>query len=125
MPHPGTHVTIVQRLALANPRFAAVLGSPDPNIGQTSAEAVRRMRFASLGAVSPDLFYFLADYGSLLQGFEDRIVSWREPSRSSRTSGRSSAKSRISSTKGPRSSTRTSGDAGTSTRRATIRIPAR
>lgn len=78
MPHPATHITIVQRLAQSDPAIAAVLGSPDPNIhpdqGQAGLAAVRKMRFASLGAVGPDLFYFLADFRQPVQDLEDVIV---------------------------------------------------
>jgi hypothetical protein len=78
MPHLGTHITIVQRLALSDPALAAALGSPDPvvhpNLGEAGLAAVRKMRFASLGAVGPDLFYFLADYSETWQDFQTALV---------------------------------------------------
>ena len=67
MPTSGTHITIVQRLALSDDHLKQLLGDPLPD--DSTAEG-RRMRFASLGAVGPDLFYTLADFdlGDLAPG---------------------------------------------------------
>ena len=62
MPTAGTHITIVQRIAASDPAYAALLGSPDPTLSQTDPDALK-MRYACLGAVGPDMFYALADYG--------------------------------------------------------------
>jgi hypothetical protein len=74
MPHPGTHITVVQRLVLANPQFAKVMGSADPNVPlgskQAAIDAVRLSRFTNLGAVGPDVFYFMADFMNFLQNFQ-------------------------------------------------------
>lgn len=72
MPNSGTHITIVQRIAL-DPQYRPLLGNPDPALAETDPEAIK-MRFASLGAVGPDVFYALADYGSDLQAFESYLI---------------------------------------------------
>lgn len=71
MPTSGTHITIVQRLAMSSPALKALLG--DPNADDTTPEG-RKARFANLGAVGPDLFYAMADYGSDLQDLENFLM---------------------------------------------------
>lgn len=78
MPTAGTHITIVQRLAL-NPRLQPLLGNPDPEAADPNSQkfdpnGVIRMKFANLGAVGPDIFYAMADYGADLQDFENFLV---------------------------------------------------
>jgi hypothetical protein len=76
MPHPGTHVTIVQRLAIRDPKFQALLGNPDPN-ANNDPNGVNQMQFASLGAIGPDIFYAMLDYheiGGATQAFEDFVI---------------------------------------------------
>lgn len=76
MPGAGTHTTIIQRLAkLAkdNPDAAAFLKDPDLNANWAcydSADALQS-RYAILGAMGPDIFYMMLDYGDSMQKFED------------------------------------------------------
>jgi hypothetical protein len=70
MPTAGTHITIVQRLA-RDPALQPLLGDP---AADEDTPAGRRMRFANLGAVGPDIFYLMADYGADLQDFENFMV---------------------------------------------------
>jgi hypothetical protein len=64
MPTGGTHITIIERLAL-NPDFAAMLG--DPLADDPDSHEAKLLRFAKLGAIGPDIFYALMDYTSDLQ----------------------------------------------------------
>lgn len=73
MPTAATHITVVQRVATSDPRFAKLLGNPDPMLAETDPEALK-MRFAQLGAVGPDIFYAMADYGGDLQDLENFLV---------------------------------------------------
>ena len=72
MPTSGTHVTIVQRVAL-DPTFQSLLGNPDPTLPDTDPQAVK-MRFACLGSVGPDILYALGDYGANVQDLENFLV---------------------------------------------------
>ncbi len=63
MPTAGTHITIIERLAL-DPALQNLLGDPTADV---SDPAGMQMRYAKLGAVGPDLFYALMDYGSDIQ----------------------------------------------------------
>jgi hypothetical protein len=72
MPTSGTHITIVQRIAL-DAQFQPLLGNPDPTLPETDPEAVK-MRFACLGSVGPDILYALGDYGGKQQDFENFLV---------------------------------------------------
>src|SRR5271167_4233387 len=63
MPTAGTHITIIERLAL-DARFSSVLGDPHADV---SDPAGKQMRYAKLGAIGPDIFYALMDYGRDLQ----------------------------------------------------------
>jgi hypothetical protein len=63
MPTAGTHITIIERLAL-DPRFSPVLGDPYADVSEAAG---KQMRYAKLGAIGPDIFYALMDYGSDLQ----------------------------------------------------------
>ena len=71
MPTSATHITIVQRLALSDPNLKALLG--DPTADDTTPEG-RKARFANLGAVGPDVFYAMADYGADLQDLENFLM---------------------------------------------------
>src|SRR5262249_14082789 len=72
MPTSGTHITIVQRIAL-DAQFQPLLGNPDPTLPDTDPEAMK-MRFACLGSVGPDILYALGDYGGKQQDFENFLV---------------------------------------------------
>src|SRR5262249_10172467 len=61
----------VQRLAVSRPELTRLLG--DPNADPSSPEG-RKARFANLGAVGPDLFYAMLDYGDELQWMENFVV---------------------------------------------------
>jgi hypothetical protein len=63
MPTAGTHITIIERLALSQ-QFAPLLGDPHADIGDPAG---KQMRYAKLGAIGPDIFYALMDYGRDLQ----------------------------------------------------------
>jgi hypothetical protein len=71
MPTSGTHITIVQRLAVSNPHLQGLLGDP---LADGNSPQGRKMRFACLGAVGPDIFYAMADYGSDLQDLENFLI---------------------------------------------------
>lgn len=83
MPTSGTHITIVQRLAL-DPALSPLLGNPDPDpaLLDTSspkydkdvAAGVIRMKYANLGAIGPDLFYALLDYDAPLQDMQNYLI---------------------------------------------------
>jgi len=59
MPTAGTHITVMQRVALSGDKLKKVLG--DPHAKPDSPEG-QLARFANLGAVGPDLLYALGDY---------------------------------------------------------------
>jgi hypothetical protein len=75
MPNSGTHITVVEQVALHNSQFKKLLGDPlaDPDIPEGA-----RMRFAKLGAVGPDVLYMLGDYNvpgaNALQDLENFMV---------------------------------------------------
>jgi hypothetical protein len=71
MPTSGTHITIVQRIAVSDPQLKALLG--DPFADETTPEG-RKARFANLGAVGPDVFYAMMDYGGDLQDLENFLI---------------------------------------------------
>jgi hypothetical protein len=73
MPTSGTHITIVQRLAL-DPVLQSLLGNPDPNAPLNDPEGALRMKYACLGAVGPDILYAMADYSSGLQDLENFLL---------------------------------------------------
>ncbi|WSG73662.1 zinc dependent phospholipase C family protein [Rhizobium beringeri] len=62
MPTAGTHITIIERLALLS-EFQEILGDPSAEDG----ERAKLIKFAKLGAIGPDIFYALMDYGPELQ----------------------------------------------------------
>lgn len=81
MPGAGTHTTIIQRLAklakdnndLAVEKF---LTDPDLNAGwdtYSSPDALQS-RYAILGAMGPDIFYMMLDYGDPEQQLEDVVL---------------------------------------------------
>ena len=71
MPTSGTHITILQRVAASSPQMQALLGDP---LADESTPSGRKARFANLGAVGPDVFYAMADYGSDLQDLENFLI---------------------------------------------------
>lgn len=72
MPTSGTHITIIQRIAL-DPAYQPLLGNPEPTLPDTDPQAIKH-RFACLGACGPDIFYALADYGAELQDLENFLI---------------------------------------------------
>ena len=87
MPGAGTHTTIIQRLAqLAQDQTSPVSGIPeianfliDPNVNASwdsyaTPEGLQG-RYANLGALGPDIFYLMLDYGSGIQEFEDTVMT--------------------------------------------------
>jgi hypothetical protein len=80
MPGVGTHTTIIQRLAkagLGDPRVRTFLGDPDLNADwltyATVPEALQA-RYAVLGAMGPDVFFAMLDYGGDIQELEDVVL---------------------------------------------------
>ena len=79
MPGVGTHTTVIQRLAMAAPRGRdAGIFLADPYLNAdwatySSADALQS-RYAVLGAMGPDVFYAMLDYGSQSQDFEDTVL---------------------------------------------------
>ena len=75
MPTSGTHITVVQRLA-ADAKYRPFLGDPSSDLQQGTPDHpdAIKMRCACLGAVGPDIFYLMADYGSDVQDFENFLV---------------------------------------------------
>jgi hypothetical protein len=65
MPTAGTHITIIERLALESD-LAPMLGKPNAAADDPDPAALQ-MRYAKLGAIGPDLFYALLDYDWPLQ----------------------------------------------------------
>lgn len=63
MPTAGTHITVLERLALRD-EFSELVGSPN---AEADSEEETRHKFAKLGAIGPDIFYAMADYGPDLQ----------------------------------------------------------
>ena len=63
MPTAGTHITLIERLAL-DPKLKPLLGDP---LADETDPAGLQMRYAKLGAIGPDLFYALLDYGGDVQ----------------------------------------------------------
>jgi hypothetical protein len=78
MPGAGTHTTIIQYLAkkYADSPFGAALGDPGENTTWTDYEsdAGLQARYAVLGAMGPDIFYAMLDYGRGIQDFEDVAI---------------------------------------------------
>jgi hypothetical protein len=65
VPTAGTHITILERIALTG-EFQQIIG----DLGADEGTALgKRMKFAKLGAIGPDIFYALMDYGPELQNF--------------------------------------------------------
>ena len=76
MPGAGTHTTVIQHLAQENPDFLALLGDPTVNASWAAYETVDALksRYAVLGAMGPDIFYAMLDYGGDIQTFEDNLI---------------------------------------------------
>ena len=76
MPGSGTHATIIQHLAQENATFMAALGDPTLNANATTydSDAALLSRYAMLGAMGPDIFYAMLDYGADIQAFEDTVI---------------------------------------------------
>ncbi|MDA4118237.1 MAG: zinc dependent phospholipase C family protein, partial [Thaumarchaeota archaeon] len=75
MPGAGTHTTIIQHLA-TEATFKAALGDPTLNADWTSyhTDEALKSRYAVLGAMGPDIFYAMLDYGGDIQKFEDVLI---------------------------------------------------
>lgn len=65
MPTAGTHITILERIALTG-KFQNIIGDLDAAEGTASA---KQLKFAKLGAIGPDIFYAMMDYGKEQQQF--------------------------------------------------------
>jgi Zinc dependent phospholipase C len=76
LPGAGTHATIIHHLAEKNPAFKAALGDPTLNTDWTNyrSDEALRSRYAVLGAMGPDIFYAMLDYGGDIQKFEDVLI---------------------------------------------------
>jgi len=81
MPGAGTHTTIIQRLAkLAkeNGNLAFEKFLTDPNLNADwrtySSPDALQSRYAVLGAMGPDIFYMMLDYGAPEQQLEDVVL---------------------------------------------------
>jgi acetyl esterase/lipase len=83
MPGAGTHTTIVQYLGLIakhanSPEYRNFLPDPNSNSDWTAyatPEALQS-RYANLGALGPDIFYLMLDYGGGAQQFEDLAIKF-------------------------------------------------
>lgn len=75
MPTSGTHITVVEQLALHDNRLKLLLGDPLADPGTPEGA---KMRFAKLGSVGPDVFYMLGDFNvptaTALQDLENFLV---------------------------------------------------
>ena len=81
MPGAGTHTTIVQHLAkraASDPTsdLAKFLTDPDLNSDWASYATpdALQARYANLGAMGPDIFYLMLDYGGGVQELEDVVL---------------------------------------------------
>src|SRR5690242_140879 len=79
MPGVGTHTTIIQRLAATAPRnHDAGIFLADPSLNADwstySSDEALQSRYAVLGAMGPDVFYAMLDYGPQIQEFEDTVL---------------------------------------------------
>ena len=75
MPGAGTHTTIIQHLAMES-AFTAFLGDPTKNTdwaNYSSTEGLQS-RYSILGAMGPDIFYAMLDYGGNIQEFENIMI---------------------------------------------------
>jgi len=70
MPSAGTHITIVERLA-SEPQFAPLLGNP---LADPSTPEGKKMIFAKLGAIGPDILYAMLDMGADYQEMENFLI---------------------------------------------------
>jgi Zinc dependent phospholipase C len=71
MPTSATHITVLERVAASSSAMAALLG--DPRAAPDTPDGLKS-RFAKLGAVGPDIFYAMADYGGELQDLENFLI---------------------------------------------------
>ena len=71
MPTSATHITVAERVAASNAAMKKLLGDPfaDPD-----SPTGTQMKYAKLGAVGPDIFYAMADYGGDLQDLENFLI---------------------------------------------------
>jgi hypothetical protein len=78
MPGVGTHTTIIQRLAMSarGQDAGGFLTDPFLNADWTtySSPDALQSRYAVLGAMGPDIFYAMLDYGGQIQEFEDTVL---------------------------------------------------
>ena len=81
MPGAATHTTIIQRLAQmaqnsTDPNFKRFLTDPNLNSDWTNyaSDDALQSRYAVLGAMGPDIFYMMLDYGGTVQQFEDVLI---------------------------------------------------
>ena len=76
MPGSGTHTTIIQHLAQENPTFQAALGDPTQTLNWSTYDNIEavKSRYSILGAMGPDIFYAMLDYGPGIQTLEDDLI---------------------------------------------------
>ena len=79
MPGVGTHTTIIQRLSASAPRGQGAgifLADPVLNADWStySSDEALQSRYAVLGAMGPDVFYAMLDYGGGIQELEDTVL---------------------------------------------------
>jgi len=79
MPGVGTHTTIIQRLAESAPRnrdAGIFLADPFLNADWSTyaSDEALQSRYAVLGAMGPDVFYAMLDYGGGIQELEDTVL---------------------------------------------------
>ncbi|MGH8833680.1 MAG: zinc dependent phospholipase C family protein [Actinomycetes bacterium] len=81
MPGAGTHTTVIQRLAkIAKENNDLAVGEfltdPDLNADWStySSPDALQSRYAILGAMGPDIFYAMLDYGGEIQDLEDMVL---------------------------------------------------
>ena len=81
MPGVGTHTTVIQRLArqardAGDQEVGAFLTDPGLNADWTtySSDEALQSRYAVLGAMGPDIFFAMLDYGGQIQELEDTVL---------------------------------------------------
>jgi hypothetical protein len=74
MPTAGTHITILERIALTG-AFKDIIGDLDADDGTAEgAASAKLLKFAKLGAIGPDIFYAMMDYGTDQQRFANFLA---------------------------------------------------
>ncbi len=74
MPHPGTHIAALRLLATEPALGPALGGTSAERLGPGDEAMVLRHRYACLGALGPDLLYFMLDGGPWTQGAQNLVI---------------------------------------------------